>query len=126
MAITKVVSGGENGFVNVSFHGTPAAAANEIVAAPGAGKSIRVYAFDLIAAGADNVVNWTTGSSSHFGASGAAMTLNVAGAPASQGIVKPFSPAGYFTGGANESLALTCSTTTALFGQLTYKVIGSP
>jgi hypothetical protein len=123
MALTKVVSGGENGFVNVSFHGTPTASANEIVAAV-TGKSIRVYAFDLIAAGADNVVNWTTGSSSHFGASGAAMTLNVAGSPAVQGVVKHFNPVGHFTGGTGESLALTCSTTTALFGQVTYKVIG--
>lgn len=121
MALTLVTSGGE-GFVHLEFSGAPAASDNTLVAAAGAGKSICVFAFTIIAAGTDNAVYFKTGTTTHFGASGAAMTLNAAG-PAG-GVIKQFSPVGHFTGGANELLALTASTTQPLFGSVTYKVLG--
>lgn len=121
MALTKSVSGGDNGCVNISFFGAPLAADNELIAAA-TGKSIRVKAFSIIAGAGDNAVYFKTGSTTHFGGSGASITLNNAG-PAG-GVVMNFNDGGWFTGGTSESLALTASTTTVIFGQLTYKVLG--
>ena len=122
MALTVSVSGGENGAQCISFHGTPAVGANEILAAQGAGKSIRVYSYSICGAGADNVVYPATGSTGRFGGSGAAMTVNLAG-PAG-GVVKNFSDMGWFTGAANEALNIYASTTTAIFGEFVVKVLG--
>lgn len=121
MALTKNVSGGENGVINISFFGTPTASDNEIVAAV-TGKSMRVYAFGLFGAGVDNAVYWKTGSTTHFGGSSARMTLNAAG-PAG-GVVMSHNRDGWFTGLVSESIALTASTTEAIWGQLTYKPLG--
>lgn len=120
MALTLKTSDG-NGCVNLSFSGTPSAGDNELVAAI-SGKSIKVYAFTLMAGGTDNALYFKTGTDTHFGGSAAKVTVNVSGPV--PGVTVPFNPQGHFTGGSGESLALTASTTQPVFGQITYKAIG--
>lgn len=121
MALTVSVSGGENGVQCISFFGTPTVGANAILAAQGAGKSIRAYSYSICGAGADNIVYPATGSTGRFGGSGAAMTVNAAG-PAG-GVVKNHNANGWFTSAVNEALNIYASTAEAIFGEFVVKVI---
>lgn len=118
MALTVTQSVGDDGAIALSISGTPTVGDNEILAARTLDRH-RVRSFALCGAGGDNVVYFKTGSTAHFGNSGAAITLNNAG-PA-VGAVLPRNPDGWFTGAANEALKLNCSTAEAIFCQVVVK-----
>ena len=87
-------------------------ATTEIVAAPGAGKKIRVLGWVLTSAGAATVA-WKSATTAKTG-----VMTGAAGSPMSA----PFNPVGWFDCAENEALNLTAGTA-AVAGVVSYAVV---
>lgn len=83
-----------------------------VVAAPGAGKFLRVYGF-FLAPAAPVVATWKSAATAKSGAMTLATPLEVS-----------FNPNGWFDCGINEALVLTLESAIQVSGTVSYQIMG--
>lgn len=87
---------------------------------PGAGKKVRVLAFNLIAVAAAVNIYFKTGSTAKFASSSRPLVLDKTGATGPAGFNSGFNPLGWFEGAADENLVLNLSAAQGVIGNVVY------
>lgn len=97
-----------------------ATSGDNTVVDPGAGKKVRVLAFNIVAVGTAVSVYFKTGSTGKFGSSSRPIVLDKTGATGPAGFNSGFNPLGWFEGAADENLVLNLSAAQGVIGNVTY------
>lgn len=87
---------------------------------PGAGKKVRVLAFNFVAVGTAVNVYFKTGSTAKFGSATRPIVLDKSGATGPGGFNSGFCPVGWFEGAADENLTINLSTAQGVVGTVVY------